>query len=84
MTGSTFTSRDFNQDIASAKRATMRGPVYITHRGRVAHVLLSAEEFERLRGKHSNIADLLHDAKAAEIDFQTPRREELASAIDFD
>ncbi|MFM7237190.1 MAG: type II toxin-antitoxin system prevent-host-death family antitoxin, partial [Cyanobium sp.] len=41
----TITSRAFNQDAAGAKRAATRGPVFITDRGRPAHVLLSIEEY---------------------------------------
>jgi len=35
----TFSSREFNQDAARAKRAARNGPVFITDRGRPAHVL---------------------------------------------
>ena len=35
----TITSRDFNQDVAGAKRAANQGPVFITDRGRPTHVL---------------------------------------------
>ena len=38
-------SRDFNQDISAAKRATAEGPVVITDRGTPAYVLLKHEDY---------------------------------------
>lgn len=52
------TSRDFNQDAARAKKGALNGPVFITDRGRPAHVLLSIEEYQRLTGKGRTLADL--------------------------
>ncbi len=37
----TFSSREFNQAASEAKRAANDGPVFITDRGRPAHVLMS-------------------------------------------
>lgn len=53
-----MTSREFNQDTGRAKKAAEAGPVYITDRGRPAHVLLSYEDYERLVGAHE-VLDLL-------------------------
>ena len=52
-------SREFNQDTNRAKRAAKRGPVFITDRGRPSHVLLTAEEYQRITGGQKSIADLL-------------------------
>lgn len=46
----TFTSREFNQDTAGAKRAAAKGPVFITDRGEPAFVLMSIQEFLRFEG----------------------------------
>ena len=57
-----LTSREFNQDASGAKRAAKHGPVFITDRGKPAHVLLSIEEYQRLTGGPGSIIDLLlHD-----------------------
>jgi prevent-host-death family protein len=69
----TFTSREFNQNVSRARKAAGKGPVFITDRGRPAHVLLSIEEYRKITGKHENIIDLLGDPKAADIDFEPPR-----------
>jgi prevent-host-death family protein len=44
MTITTLSSREFNQDTSRAKKAAREGPVFITDRGKPAHVLLSIEE----------------------------------------
>jgi prevent-host-death family protein len=69
----TVTSREFNQNVSRARKAASKGPVFITDRGRPAHVLLSIEEYRKITGKHESIVDLLSDPKAAEIDFEPPR-----------
>ncbi len=43
-----ISSREFNQDSARAKKAAKNGPVFITDRGKPAHVLLSIEDYLRL------------------------------------
>jgi PHD/YefM family antitoxin component YafN of YafNO toxin-antitoxin module len=69
----TLSSREFNQDASRAKRAASKGPVFITDRGRPAHVLLSISEYRKIIDKHENIVDLLAMPKAAEIAFEPPR-----------
>ncbi len=68
-----LSSREFNQDTGRAKRAAKRGPVFITDRGRPSHVLLTADEYERITGGQKSIADLLAMPEAAEIEFEPPR-----------
>lgn len=67
----TMTSREFNQDTARAKRVAEEGPVYITDRGRPAHVLLSIAEFERLAGRSPSLAEAL--AGDGDFAFEAPR-----------
>jgi prevent-host-death family protein len=59
MTITTLSSREFNQDTSRAKKAARAGPVFITDRGKPAHVLLSIEEYQRLTGGVGNIIDML-------------------------
>lgn len=78
----TYSSRDFNQDTSGAKRAAESGPVYITDRGRPAHVLLSIEEYRRLTARPVSLADAL--ASEGEFDFDPPRLEApLAKPVDL-
>jgi len=79
----TITSREFNQDIGTAKRASTQGPVFITDRGHIAHVFLTIDEYLNLTGKQGNIADLLAMPEAAEIEFETPRIKNLYKPADL-
>jgi prevent-host-death family protein len=70
----TIASREFNQDLAAAKRAAREGPVIVTDRGEPAFVLLSYEEYRRLAGQTGrSLADLLHQDEGADIRFEPPR-----------
>ena len=73
MTITKLSSREFNQDTSKAKRAAQKGPVFITDRGRPSHVLLTAEEYERITGAQKSIADLLAMPETAAIEFEPPR-----------
>lgn len=69
----TMSSREFNQDIGSAKRLASEGPVFVTDRGRPAHVLLTIEEYQRLTGASQSIVDLLAMPGAEDIEFEPPK-----------
>jgi prevent-host-death family protein len=73
MTSTTLSSREFNQDTSRAKRASMKGPVFITDRGKPAHVLMSIEDYRKLIGHGATIVDLLSADGADAIDFDPPR-----------
>jgi prevent-host-death family protein len=73
MTITTMTSREFNQDAARAKRAAESGPVFITDRGKPAHVLLSAAHYQALAGQRASLADALSMPAAAAVEFEPPR-----------
>lgn len=79
----TISSREFNQDTSRAKKAARRGPVFITDRGRPAHVLLTIEDYERLAGTASNIVDLLAQPGSEEIEFEVPRAKGLHRTPDL-
>lgn len=73
MTITTFSSRQFNQDASKAKNATKDGPVFITDRGRPAHVLLTIEAYQRLAGGAVGIIDQLALPDADTVEFDPPR-----------
>jgi prevent-host-death family protein len=79
----TLSSREFNQDTSRAKKAASDGPVFITDRGKPAHVLLSIDEYQRITGGRRNIADALAMPGAADIDFEPPRANIGARPADF-
>lgn len=73
MITTTISSREFNQRVNKAKRAASNGLVFITNRGRPAHVLMSIEEYQRITGNHKKIADLLAMPEIADRDLEIPR-----------
>jgi len=84
MTITTLSSREFNQDTGRAKNAAHGGPVFITDRGRPAHVLLTFEDYQRLTGHRDNIIDLLGlAADEADVELPTPHPRDLARPADL-
>jgi prevent-host-death family protein len=79
-----ISSREFNQDTSGAKRAAEDGPVYITDRGRPAHVLLTFDAYEELIGRH-RVVDLLSQPSGVEdIELTPPVDDEPAEPATFD
>ena len=79
----TFTSREFNQNTAGAKRAAEKAPVFITDRGKPAYVLMSIEEYrkleqekpdQQLKKKPVSLAEALADNRPeADFDWEPPK-----------
>ncbi len=84
MSVTTMSSREFNQHASDAKKAAKKGPVFITDRGRPAHVLLSIEEYQRLTGKKMSIAEALAMPGAEDVEIEFPRARDLARPFEFD
>ena len=68
-----ISSREFNQDVSKAKRASEQGPVFITDRGTPAHVLLTIQDYHKLLRQDDSVAALLSMPESAGIEF-TPIR----------
>jgi prevent-host-death family protein len=79
----TLSSREFNQAASEAKRAANNGPVFITDRGRPAHVLMSMELYQHLTGSRQKIADLLAMPGIEDVDLEIPHLRDLARPADF-
>ena len=84
MAVTTLSSREFNQDTSRAKKAAQRGPVFITDRGRPAHVLLSIEDYQKLSGRSKTLAEALHMPGAAEVEFNPPKAGWMPKPAEFD
>ena len=69
----TLSSREFNQDVSKAKRASRNGPVFITDRGHASHVLLTIEAYQQLTGNKRSIVDLLAMPDAEAVEFNPPK-----------
>ena len=83
MTVTTLSSREFNQHSSDAKKATAKGPVFITDRGRPAHVLLTIEHYRELTGGRMMLGEALAHRDVEDFDFDPPRAGELYRAADL-
>ena len=83
MTITTISSREFNQDASGAKKASATGPVFITDRGRPAHVLLSIDEYQKLAGGPANIVDMLAMPGIEDVEFEPGRAESFYKPVDL-
>nr|VFJ77629.1 MAG: prevent-host-death family protein [Candidatus Kentron sp. FW] len=79
----TLSSRDFNQHTSHAKKASRDGAVFITERGRPAHVLLSIEDYRKLTGNRITLLDALAQSDAPDFDFDPPRADALFRPADL-
>ena len=79
-----MSSRQFNQDTSGAKKAAENGPVYITDRGRPAHVLLTFDDYEELVGPHRVLDLLAEPAGVADIEFAAPKNSDVARPAAFE
>ncbi|MDQ3782642.1 MAG: type II toxin-antitoxin system Phd/YefM family antitoxin [Actinomycetota bacterium] len=79
-----MSSRQFNQDASGAKRAAAGGPVYITDRGRPAHVLLTFEAYQELIGTHSILERLGEPEGVEDMEFVAPRLDEPGRPAEFE
>ena len=73
MTITTLSSREFNQHASDAKKAANNGPVFITDRGRPAHVLLSIEDYRKLTAGQMTLVEALAQRDVPDFDFEPPR-----------
>ena len=78
-----ISSREFNQDTAGAKKAAERGPVYITDRGRPAHVLLTYEAYEQLTGGGQVLERLAEPAGIEDVELTIVESDDVARAASF-
>ena len=70
--GITMTSREFNRDVSAAKRVAEQGPVTITDHGRRSHVLMTAEDFDRLAAGRDLFGDRLRRGQLQAQDQAQP------------
>jgi prevent-host-death family protein len=83
----TISSREFNQNASEIKKASEKGPVFITDRGKPAHVLLTIREYRKITHTGESLAEALAMPQGADIceDFEEfiPRSRELPRPADF-
>ena len=83
MTITTLSSREFQQNANQAQKAAQNGPVFITNRGRTAHVLLSFEEYQRMTGGRRSLVEALSMPGLADIDLEIRHTKDLPRPADL-
>lgn len=84
MSITTISSREFNQDASGAKRAAADGPVFITDRGRPAHVLMTYEAYRAMAGQERSLLDIVAQEEDDDIEFGPPRMgDDISRPVDF-
>jgi hypothetical protein len=86
MSITTVSAREFARDLAHAKRATARGPVFVTDRGRPTYALLKIEDYYELTGdKPKSLLDVMNSLPGGDFEFEPPRLDSMgikAAALD--
>lgn len=80
----TLSSREFDQNANDAEKGADTGPVFVTYRGKPAHVLLSIKEYGRITGRRQKIDDLLAMPGIADVRFDVPQLRGLPEPADLD
>jgi hypothetical protein len=74
MSITTVSAREFARDLAHAKRATTRGPVFVTDRGKPTYALLKIEDYYKLTGDNpKSLLDVMNSLPCGEFEFEPPR-----------
>jgi prevent-host-death family protein len=68
-----LSSRAFNQDAGGAKKAATKGPVFITDRGRPAHVLLTYDAYRKLLRRGPSLLEAIGQNEGGDFAFEPPR-----------
>lgn len=80
-----YSSREFNQDVAGAKRAAREGPVIVTDRGEPAFVLMTHADYTSMAGKRKTLLDIIADpSPEADFEFEPERFDVTPRDIDFE
>jgi prevent-host-death family protein len=69
----TISAREFNRDVSAAKRAAADGPVVITDRGEPAYVLVTIEDYRRMRLEPDSLVERLSMGEDDDIEFEPGR-----------
>ncbi len=83
MTITILSSAELTRDVSRAKKATNKGPVIITDRGKPSYVLLGFEDYQRLTQQKSKTAGSLAMPDIADIEFEPPRLSLVAKPADL-
>jgi len=81
MSVTTFSSREFKQDVARAKKAAQAGPVFITEGGNPSYVLMAFDDYNNIIHKKRNIVEII--AMEEDVDFEPEKLHIKTVAAEF-
>ena len=74
MSIATVSAREFARDLAHAKQATTRGPVFVTDRGKPTYALLKIEDYYKLTGDQpKSLLEVMNSLPGGDFEFEPPR-----------
>ena len=74
MSITTVSAREFARDLASAKRATTTGPVFLTDRGKPTYALLKIEDYYQLAGNSpKSLLEVMDSLPCGDFEFEAPQ-----------
>ncbi|WP_340649293.1 type II toxin-antitoxin system Phd/YefM family antitoxin [Pseudoxanthomonas winnipegensis] len=81
----TFTSRQYNQEPGTLKRAVAHGPVFVTNREVVELVLLTKRDYDQLIGAKPKrkLGDAMRMPGVADIEFEPVRSNVVMREVDL-
>jgi hypothetical protein len=68
-----LTAKEFDQDIAGAKRAADEGPMVLTDSGIPCYVFMRHETYQRLTERGQSLRLLLAHPESEDVEFDPPR-----------
>lgn len=70
----TISTRQFNQNTSQAQKAAQIAPVFITHRGTPAYVLMTKAQYDKLTAKTTPLAILMSLPDVGDVPLEYPKR----------
>jgi prevent-host-death family protein len=86
VTITTISARDFARDLATAKRAATKGPVFITDRGTPRFVLQTVADYYRSTTGRTepSLLEAMQAIGGDPVEFEAPRMGGVINAATFD
>lgn len=82
MSSTTLSSGDFFRNWQRVKQAAKEGPVFMSDGGRLTHVLLTIEDYQKLVST-LNIVNMLATPDSADLSLDVPRCQGFSRAADL-
>ncbi len=78
-----LTQQEFDQDPERVLKATADGPVFITDHGEPKHVMLSIDEYQRIKSGRISLAEALSMPGLSDIELDWSLPAEHSKPVEF-